>query len=340
MTTRPVDDVESGTPDSSNRSHQPRLNENLLALGKLRSSKRSNNDINKDGNTTEEISENPDPVNLPLPPSYDSVIKVKDEIVSIPSSSQLPCYRDVAGLGDGPPTYHSLFSDKMFRVINPFADDSEDTNSVGVINAEGRYKFATMVFNFLLFIFLITFVLLLPVGMISIGIIYVHSCPVQPRIPIYLIVLGFFQMLECCGRLGYKLFQNGQQQSGWRERYRRKDPLVYFVIVWFVIGSMWVYQTDPNCKDCADIVLPTPYLNHTYHNTTSPMASLSTTTITTVNMKLTERPSSVVYCNSVIYNFAFWIITTYYSVIGFFCLMLIVDVTLRTINRCFCPQGN
>ena len=335
----PIDDVESGIAGPSNRSQQTRLNENLLALGKLRSSKNLNNDI-KNGSTNDEISREASAVdveNLPLPPSYDSVVlKVKDEMVSLPSSSQLPRYQDVAGVDNGPPTYHSLFSDKMFRVINPFADDTEDMNSV-VIDPQGRCKFATMALNSLLFVFLVTFVLLLPIGMISIGIIYVHSCPVQPRIPIYLIVLGFFQMLECCGRLGYKLFQNGQQQNGWRERYRRKDPLVYFVIVWFVIGSMWVYQTDPNCKDCTDIVLPTSSLNHTSHHNITSMAVI-TTASTTANLKSTDRPSSVMYCNSVIYNFAFWIITTYYSVIGFFCLMLIVDVTLRTINRCFCPQ--
>lgn len=324
------------------------LNKNLLSLGKLRNSTRSNaassvsvEFIKEVANTSCNKTENKEDADLPPPPSYESVVRInvkeKEDSVSLPSTSQLPRYRDVAGLSDAPPTYHSLFSDKVFRAISLFTAD-EDSSDEATDTCEsivrGRCKFATVCFNFLLFIFIITFVLLLPVGMITIGIIFVHKCPVQPRIPIYLIVLGFFQMLECCGRLGYKIFQNGQERNTWRERYRRKDPLVYFVIVWFVIGSMWVYQTDPACKDCTDPI--TPFINATHSNISSPTNFPST--FTTTQAKSTKSESAVVYCDPIIYNFAFWIITTYYSVIGFFCLMLIIDVVLRTINRCCCAQ--
>lgn len=32
-------------------------------------------------------------------------------------------------------------------------------------------------------------------------------------------------------------------------RYRSKDPFVYFIVVWFVVGSMWVYQNYPSCHE-------------------------------------------------------------------------------------------
>ena len=330
-------------PESAPKTPQPpqRLNKNLLCLGKLRNSTRSNASISieyiKEVETSAGESLGDD--DLPPPPSYESVVRInvkqkEDNIISLPSTSQLPRYRDVAGLSDAPPTYHSLFSDKMFRAMNLFAADYSSDEAADTCESivRGRCKFVTVCFNFLLFVFIITFVLLLPVGMITIGIIFIHKCPVQPRIPIYLIVLGFFQMLECCGRLGYKIFQNGQERDSWRERYRRKDPLVYFVIVWFVIGSMWVYQTDPDCKDCTDMVVMHASFNTT-HNISS--ANLISTAVTTHTK---PKNMSVVYCDAIIYNFAFWIITTYYSVIGFFCLMLIIDVVLRTINRCCCAQ--
>ena len=32
-----------------------------------------------------------------------------------------------------------------------------------------------------------------------------------------------------------------------RARYKSKDPFIYFIVVWFVVGSMWVYQNYPTC---------------------------------------------------------------------------------------------
>lgn len=339
-----VENVEGAPEEGAANKKTPstRPNENLLSLGRLNGSTRSNassssSHVNvqpvsqQDIETSEVLGSNE---NLPSPPPYDMVVKVhiSDDAVSLPSTSQLPRYNDVAGLKDAPPTYHSLFSDKVFRVINPFSD-ALGANENSDSQTEGGCKFSTVATNFFLFIFLIIFVLLLPIGMITMGIIFVHSCPKQPRIPIYLIVLGFFQMLECCGRLGYKLFQNGQRNT-WRERYRRKDPLVYFVIVWFVIGSMWVYQTDPNCsdKDCGNGLTLSNDLNMTLSNET--LFAITTPLTSTVE----HPPQPGMYCDKIIYNFAFWIITTYYSVIGFFCFMLFIDMMMRTLNRCFCPQ--
>ena len=43
-----------------------------------------------------------------------------------------------------------------------------------------------------------------------------------------------------------KLRSHTQREDG---RYRSKDPFVYFIVVWFIVGSMWVYQNYPSCHD-------------------------------------------------------------------------------------------
>jgi len=162
--------------------------------------------------------------------------------------------------------------------------------------------------------------------MIAMGIIYVHKCPIQPRLPIYLIVLGFFQMLECCGRLAFKLFQSQENRRNetWRDRYRRKDPLIYFVIVWFIIGSMWVYQTDPFCKDCPKApILTNLSLSSEYMK--------NYTTSSAWKLQANET------CDKTIFAFAFWIVTSYYSVIAFFFLLVLFDVITRVFTRFCCP---
>ena len=264
------------------------------------------------------------------PPSYESVVKFNPELNStciIPSSSQLPRYEDVGGLSDAPPPYHSLFTETMLRVIHPF--NSEDALSYNVQHA----KLSSIVVNILLFIFMTSFVFLLPVSMIAMGIIYIHKCPVQPRLPIYLIVLGFFQMLECCGRLAFKLFQsqNSRQSETWRDRYRRKDPLIYFVIVWFIIGSMWVYQTDPFCKDCGD---KGKILSNLTHFESQNSRGLVNNTVSPLKMGISIQPNT---CDKTIYAFAFWIVTSYYSVIAFFFLLVLFDVVTRVVTRFCCP---
>ena len=43
---------------------------------------------------------------------------------------------------------------------------------------------------------LLMVVLLLPLGMVILGVKYLHSCPKQPFLPIYLLVGGCFWMLK------------------------------------------------------------------------------------------------------------------------------------------------
>ena len=80
------------------------------------------------------------------------------------------------------------------------------------------------------------------------GVRHLRSCPAQPRIPVFLTSLGVFQLLECCGRFSMYVYTKLRTQNQReRARYKSKDPFIYFIVVWFVVGSMWVYQNYPTC---------------------------------------------------------------------------------------------
>lgn len=146
-------------------------------------------------------------------------------------------------------------------------------------------------------------------------------------------------MLECCGRVAYKFFVSTDQRhrNTWREKYRRKDPIVYFMVVWFVIGSMWVYQVNSSCFDCPDAAAheKTFALEHAiFSNQTSSFSS----TIGSLGTDASENAVVVKknrYCDKEMYRFAFWLSTSYYMAIAVFCFLVLVDVFVRIISRCF-----
>lgn len=255
-------------------------------------------------------------------PSYESVIEG-----ALPSCS-LPKYNDIV-ITDAPPTYHSLFSDSLGNVMRTltfeYQNDRNDEQDNGLhtnIFSFSREGFAMdLTIMFCLFV-IVAFSLLLPITMMVIGILFINKCPIQQRIPIYLIVLGFFQMLECCGRIAYKFYYSNESRDSWRERYRRKDPLFYFLIVWFVIGSMWVYQTNPDDQSPAG-------------NVSSNMMKISVLNGTSVNRTMFTTPKfTMLYCHKVVYGFAFWVITSYYGICALFCLAILSDLCLKTCCRC------
>ena len=255
-------------------------------------------------------------------PSYESVTEG-----ALPSCS-LPKYNDIV-ITDAPPTYHSLFSDSLGNVMRTltfeYQNDRNDEQDNGLhtnIFSFSREGFAMdLTIMFCLFV-IVAFSLLLPIAMMVIGILFINKCPIQQRIPIYLIVLGFFQMLECCGRIAYKFYYSNESRDSWRERYRRKDPLFYFLIVWFVIGSMWVFQTNPDDQSPAG-------------NVSSNMMKISVLNGTSVNRTMFTTPKfTMLYCHKVVYGFAFWVITSYYGICALFCLAILSDLCLKTCSHC------
>lgn len=75
------------------------------------------------------------------------------------------------------------------------------------------------------------------------GMVYREGCPVEPKLPVFLIVGGVLQMVEC----GWTIF-NHTYESRTRSQRKRRDPWLVLIIVWIFLGSLWVYTTIPVFK--------------------------------------------------------------------------------------------
>ena len=110
---------------------------------------------------------------------------------------------------------------------------------------------------------------------------YKNQCPVEEKIPIYLIVAGAVVVFRILISLGQRAKQSGNQDE---EEQKRKWPLEYilycFLFVWFICGNVWIYQNyEPNYLEIRD-------------------------------------PG---YCHKTLYLFAFWITTATYILVGLWC---------------------
>ncbi|XP_056318741.1 transmembrane protein 272-like [Danio aesculapii] len=116
------------------------------------------------------------------------------------------------------------------------------------------------------------------IAAIGIGANFLRDCPVQPNIPVYLIVLGVFFLLALIGSLGLLY---GLQAKDTYEMLLLSMLVIsisfilyLFVVCWFITGSVWIYSGYPPSYD------PTIEQN---------------------------------YCNKTLYLFAFWLNTVCYG---------------------------
>ncbi|XP_066925519.1 transmembrane protein 272-like [Clytia hemisphaerica] len=133
--------------------------------------------------------------------------------------------------------------------------------------------------------------LALPMSMVVIGVSYKDVCPIEPFIPIYLIVGGSFGIVKMLSIIIQRITYNGDifQSDKSNEEERPiawlfvDGVLNLFLFTWFVAGNIWVYSKyKPNYT-------PPPH-----------------------------QPFN--YCNKTVYVFAFWVITTSYLMLGLICL--------------------
>ena len=110
---------------------------------------------------------------------------------------------------------------------------------------------------------------------------YKNQCPVEEKIPIYLIVAGAVGVLRNLISLCQRAKQSDDQDE---EGQKRKKPvesvLDCFLFVWFICGNVWIYQ----------------HYQPDYDN-----------------------PSSPGYCHHTLYLFAFWVTTSMYILVGVLC---------------------
>ncbi len=120
------------------------------------------------------------------------------------------------------------------------------------------------------------------------GVQHIDQCPVESKIPIYLIVLGAFgllrDMIACRNRLkndGEGEATSGAMNDGEDEELSERHMYcqlltVCFILPWFICGNVWVYK----------------------------------------NYTPSFQPGDSNYCDKTLYLFAFWLNTSVYIVIG------------------------
>lgn len=129
----------------------------------------------------------------------------------------------------------------------------------------------------------------LPIAMIAIGIVHINNCPVESKIPIWLIVFGVFGLMNCLIRLTTSIII----QTRHRKRnviFHEPFPVFivttlnsFFLFIWFCIGNAWVFS----------------------------IKSLQ---------QSSDKGNADTYCNQVCYDFAFWSIISFWIIV---CLLLL-----------------
>ncbi|KAF3697893.1 hypothetical protein EXN66_Car013574 [Channa argus] len=127
------------------------------------------------------------------------------------------------------------------------------------------------------------FVCVMPIAQIAIGSVYLHDCPRQHYIPIYLIVVGVFGLvlavLSClpCAQEAEDDTTNPLNRvcMSWN------SLTSFFLFCWFIAGNVWIYS----------IYEPNYFKNNTHGE---------------------------LYCNKTLYLFAFWSTTFVYILLGLF----------------------
>ncbi|KAK9886903.1 hypothetical protein WA026_019160 [Henosepilachna vigintioctopunctata] len=179
--------------------------------------------------------------------------------------SSPPSYDEAINTNGPPPTYDSLFG-KVRKAQR---------------SSRGVQDFLKNIFIIVLGTLGITIILgvtvVIPVCMITIGIVYIHDCPQGEYIPVYLIVGGLFGILKQLLHLSARVRHTDEER---REENLKQSPtqtlLNCFMLGWFIIGSVWIYKEyQPNYNQSLGI-----------------------------------------YCNKTLYLFAFWLVTSVYIVLG------------------------
>ncbi|XP_076076604.1 transmembrane protein 272-like isoform X1 [Mytilus galloprovincialis] len=130
--------------------------------------------------------------------------------------------------------------------------------------------------------------LAIPIAMIAVGATYLHDCPAEKMIPIYLIVAGVFTIITNIltiirGRVNNWKEGEEEKQSGAGPEH----CIICFLFAWFVAGNVWVYRTYDDWQSSNSIL----------DN----------------------------YCNPTLYYFSFWILISPYIVLG---VLTVISIAL------------
>nr|XP_054755444.1 transmembrane protein 272-like [Lytechinus pictus] len=185
-----------------------------------------------------------------------------------------PPSTDTSQQDAAPPSYDSLFG--QIR-----SEREKHKNPVSFIGSVFSILFNTCIVTLFLAI-----ILAIPIAMVAIGSVYIHECPAQHFIPLYLIVMGlatiFKVLIDQKARFQRsRLPQEEQEDFTPNPLEKGLGKLIgLFITAWFIPGNIWIYGIFwPNTTDS----------------------------------------SSDDYCHPTLYIFAFWVTTAYYIFLGLLC---------------------
>ncbi|XP_071787240.1 transmembrane protein 272-like [Asterias amurensis] len=206
--------------------------------------------------------------NLPPPPDYGTSVNI-----SSPKENEAPPprYEDVAK--EAPPSYQDIFGQMQ---------DAKKSSSTPM---EFIAKIISILLSTLLVTIVIAILLAIPIAMIVLGAVYMKECPVEPKIPVYLVVAGSFYILKSFIDLITRCQKRDQNEGeASDETINKKNNfsrlIGCFLFAFFIAGNVWVYSNYP------------------------PSAN----------------PDDPEYCFGPLYYFAFWIITSCYILVACGCL--------------------
>lgn len=173
----------------------------------------------------------------------------------------------------------------ILSTIKAAKDDSE--NPAGCLTN----FYSILCSSYLVIVSLVLFTCL-PVAMLAIGIVHLNNCPLEPKIPVWLIVLGITGLINCLIRLTTSIIIQLRFRKGKSVIFHEPLPIFLvttligiFIFIWFCLGNAWVF-----------------------------------------NVKSTQQSndkSSNTYCNQICYDFAFWSIISLWIVVCLIFLFLV-----------------
>jgi len=126
---------------------------------------------------------------------------------------------------------------------------------------KGIFDYVNGLFGFLgrtiAFFIIVAVLSVIPIVMLAIGAAFRDRCPLNPNIPIYLIVCGTFGILKSVIQVINNVRIRKRVASGYDAVLKSTDPLKLldslvstFLFIWMICGSVWVFKEwKPNFNE-------------------------------------------------------------------------------------------
>lgn len=230
------------------------------------------------------------------PNNIDELEKIKDSLMA-----------------DAPPTYREVFGTKqstnqtnqLRRVQRPhnISRRHQATGSNSSSDNALCRLFSCMpsrIGSKILVITISLMILILPLSMVIVGSLNVNVCSTKD-IPLYLIIAGCCLSLEVFIHTSTILASMNTDNESTLRSLRMCDCFAFFILIWILIGSNWIFKVSVNSKPCSQQD-PGNELFNEVDNSTALLPAATT-------------PGTCEDCSDSVYQFAIGLIVVQYIVV-------------------------